>query len=66
MTVLWIVTVSVLVLGAVGAFWLVDRSAVTRRDETRRAGQTGEVTPDEAARRALGRTAWTRGGGGGA
>jgi hypothetical protein len=34
------------------------------RDDTMRAGQSGDVTPDAAARRAQGSTSWMRPGGG--
>ncbi len=58
------VFLGVLVLGGLGAWWLTgpDEPASGR---DKRAGKSGDVEPDEAARRAIGRTGWLRGGGGG-
>ncbi|WP_229053207.1 hypothetical protein [Aeromicrobium sp. Leaf350] len=58
------VFLGVLVVGALGAWWLTGPDEPTHGQD-RRAGRSDDVSPDEAARRAIGRTSWTRGGGGG-
>ncbi len=64
MTVFLIVFFAVLVLGAIAAWFFVGADDASH-DEMRRAGQSGDVSPDEAARRATGRGGWTRPDGGG-
>lgn len=64
MTVFLIVFLAVLVLGAIAAWFFVGPDD-TSHDEMRRAGQSGDVSSDEAARRATGRGGWTRPDGGG-
>ena len=54
MTVFLIVFFAVLILGAIAAWFFVGPDD-TSHDQMRRAGQSGDVSPDEAARRAMGR-----------
>ena len=58
MTVFLIVFVAVVVLGAVAAWFFVGPDD-TSHDPMRRAGQSGDVGPEEAARRATGRGGWS-------
>lgn len=63
-----IVLAVTLLLGAVALVWIFIhwlRTRRTTRDDLRRAGDDAQVTPYEASRRAEGRAAWTRIGGGG-
>ena len=54
MTVFLIVFLAVVVLGAIAAWFFVGPDDTTQND-LRRAGQSEDVSPEEAARRATGR-----------
>lgn len=62
-----VVIVVLLLFGAAAGWRIRDgrRRRSAARDDTARAGQDADISPNAAARRAVGKTSWMRIGGGG-